>query len=851
MKKYIPHVVAIVTFLMVTFAYLSPVLSGQRIFGHDTQSYVGMAKESADYNDSHSDQALWTDAMFGGMPTYQICMEQPTTLMTYLDKALRLLPDASYRVFLYLVGFYLLLIALGLNPYLAVACSIGFAFGSYNLIIIVAGHNTKAVAIAYMAPIIGAIWLGFRRNAWLGGALLALFLGLGLYANHVQITYYTLFIALCFGVSELVGVFRSKQWRAFALSVGALCLGAMLAVGLNATRLLTTAEYVKATMRGDSNGLTAEGSDQHGLDKEYITQWSYGIGESFTLLIPNYQGGASAGVLDETSHTAEAIGQMTRAPRLGRSLTQSEKQRIDKLVAADRFQPRNLAELMYTYRLPLYWGDQPFTAGPVYAGAIICFLFLLGLLIVPNQDRWWLLAAAVLGLVLSWGHNWMGLTSFFIDYVPLYGKFRTVSMTLTITCFAMATLAALALKALADDEVPTFVKSRAVLIAGGVTGGICLLFGALPSLAGDFVSPMDTSYTGQMAFLQETLVQDRMALLRSDAFRSLAMIAMAASLCWFYANRLIVKKVWVFAVCMGALLALDMIPIAARYLNKSSFVPNKSVTTSFQPNVADKAVLRDKEHVRTLNLNEDTFNSSRASYFYPTVGGYSAVKLRRYQELIDMQLGREIQTMAAEFPQVRTQVDVDRLFARMPVINMLNTRYVVYSSQAEPLYNVSAMGNAWLVRQVYSAPNADDEMAQLSEQNLYLTAVMDAQEAGKLTQQAFDPTGATIELTTYSPNKLEYSCHLPKGQLAVFSEIYYYKGWHAYIGGEEVPILRANWLLRACQLLEGDYTLTFQFEPQSYKIGSILALISSVLLTLAFSGIIFVALKKKKSDVNG
>ena len=823
MKKTLPHLAAVLTFLVVTFAYLSPLLSGQRIFGNDTQSYVGMAKEASDYNAAHDDQALWTDAMFGGMPTYQICMEQPTTVLTYLDHCLRLLPDASYRVFLYLVGFYILLICMGVNPWISIACSIAFAFGSYNLIIIVAGHNTNAVAIAYMAPIVGSVWLAFRRNAWTGGALLALFLGLGLYANHIQITYYTLLVVICLGVYELISAARQHNWKPFGKSMGLLTAGALLAVGLNATRLLTTAEYVKATMRGESNGLTTAGNDQHGLDKDYITQWSYGIGESFTLLIPNFYGGASSGLLPEDSHTAQGIQELTHAPLLGRPLKGSEKQRIDRIQRnnPDQFRPRNLAELMYTFPVPLYWGDQPFTAGPVYAGAIVCFLFLLGLLL-PIRDRWWLLAAALLGLLLSWGHNFMPLTSFFIDYIPLYGKFRTVSMTLTITRFAMATLAALALKAWMDAEIPAMVKNRALYIAAGVTAGLCLLFGLFPGLAGDFTAPSDASYSGQMAFLRDSLVQDRMDLLRGDAFRSLAFVALAAAVCWFYANRLLLRNRVVFAAA-------------------------KQVAAGFRPTLADQTVMADTSHVRTLNLNQDTFNSSHASYFYPTVGGYSAVKLRRYQELIDLQLASEINRLVDAFSSVRTASDVDSLFLRTPVLNMLNTRYIVYRGDAEPLVNRQAYGNAWLVREVYTAPSPDDEVMSLTEKDLRHTVVMDSVTAGRLSATDFDDTDAGIRLLSYSPNELKYACECPREQLAVFSEIHYYKGWHAYADGRELPVLRGDWLLRAVELPAGSYELTFRFAPDSYRIGTILALISSILLTTAFLGIIFALLKRKKA----
>ena len=373
MKKFIPHIIAIVSFLIITFAYLSPVFSGKDIFGGDTQSYMGMAQEANTFNETHDNPTLWTGSMFSGMPTYQICMKDDSSVISLADDALRILPGPTYRVFLYLVGFYILLIAFGLSPYWAIAGSIAFAFGSYNLIIIVAGHNTKAVAIAYMAPIIASIYLGFKKKTpYLGATLLALFLGLGLYANHIQIIYYTLFIALILGISEIIFAIKEKTIKKFLLSTAFLCLGAMLAVGLNATRLITTAEYSKHTMRGDSNGLTIlESGDKHGLDLDYITAWSYGIDETLTLLIPDFKGGSSATYLDADSHTAQKMGQLTGFRDTGKDLSSTDKERLSRTN-----NPKNLAELMYIQPMPTYWGTQPFTSGPVYAGAIVCFLFI-------------------------------------------------------------------------------------------------------------------------------------------------------------------------------------------------------------------------------------------------------------------------------------------------------------------------------------------------------------------------------------------------------------------------------------------------------------------------------------------
>lgn len=818
MKKYLPHLIAAITFLVVTFAYLYPSLQGKVIFGGDTAGYVGMSHEAVTFNQQAEEQTLWTGSMFGGMPTYQICMTEPNSIVAHIDNCLRVLPGPTYRVFLYLAGFYILLIAFGVSPYLSIAGAIAFAFGSYNLIILVAGHNTKAVAIAYMAPIIASIYIGFRKKPWWGAALLALFLGLGLYANHVQIIYYTLFAVICYGISELVFAIKEKQLKPFFITITWLILGASIAVGLNATRLITTAEYAKATMRGQSNGLTlTQSGQQEGLDFEYITNWSYGIDETFTLLIPNYMGGASVGTLDENSTTAQTISELTgmRGPRL--------------------------AKTMETFRLPLYWGEQPFTAGPVYVGAIVCFLFLLGMQILPNRERWWLLSATVLGILLSWGYHFEPLSRFFVNYVPMYAQFRTVSMTLTITCLCMCITAFLALKKWCDSEEPTSLKP--LYIAAGITGGLCLLFALFPSLAGSFSSANDANFVGDYAFLQETLPQDRATLLSNDAWRSFAFIALAFIALWGYAKRFI--KGHIFTIIMVALVAIDMLPIAHRYLNESHFVSKKSTTDGFKPSTADTFILNDKDpNFRVLNLTVDVFNSAQPSYFYKTIGGYSAVKLRRYQELIDVHLAKEIEQASMQLRNIQTYAEADAIFANTPVINMLNTKYLVYHPEAYPIQNNLAMGNVWLVDNIQWSQNADQEISALKQVDLHQTAVIDQAFQPLFIEQTYSAKNGNIQLTSYAPNQLVYHFSSTEPQMAVFSEIYYYTGWKAYINGTEVPHCRANYVLRAMPLAAGEYDIVFKFEPQSYQIGKILTIICSILLTLAFGYIIFAKFKK-------
>ena len=841
MKKSIPHIIAIVSFLVITFAYLSPVFSGKDIFGGDTQSYVGMAHEANTYNATHDEQTLWTGSMFSGMPTYQICMKDDSSIISILDDTLRLLPGPVYKVFLYLVGFYILLIAFGLSPYLAIAGSIAFSFGSYNLIILVAGHNTKAIAIAYMAPIIASIYLGFKKKTpYLGATLLALFLGLGLYANHIQIIYYTLFIAIILGISEIVFAIKEKTIKKFLLSTAFLCLGAMLAVGLNATRLITTAEYSKYTMRGDSNGLTLiESGDKHGLDIDYITAWSYGIDETLTLLIPDFKGGSSATYLDADSHTAQKMGQLTGFRDTGKDLSSTDKERL-----ARTNNPKNLAELMYIQPMPTYWGTQPFTSGPVYAGAIVCFLFIVGCIIVPNRQRYWLIAATILGILLSWGHNFMPFTEFFVNYVPLYDKFRTVSMTLTISCLCMAILAFLAIKELTSESVDTKEKLNALYIGAGVTGGLCLLFALIPSLAGDFRAISDNSYGSSYSFLTETLPQDRMNMLGADALRSFIFIALAFALLFFYVKGKI--KTLIASIALIILCAADMIPVASRYLNERSFVKKEVTNKPFTASDADKYILADNtEEFRVLNLTVDVFNSSAPSYFHKNVGGYSAVKLRRYQELIEVHLSKEIREFTYSLKTISTLGEAEEAFKYTPVLNMLNTKYVIYSPQAMPITNPYKMGNAWLVDNVNLVNSADEEMLSLGLDSLNNTVIVDKATENAPANKKYNSANGKIKLIKYEPNVMTYKFSSAEDQLAVFSEIYYPDGWNAYINNEEVEYFRANYLLRAMELKAGDYEIEFRFEPKSYDIGKILSIICSILLTTALSSIIFVTFKKR------
>lgn len=818
MQTIMPHVVAVILFLIISFWYFSPVLEGKQLIGHDTKSWMCMAKETIDYNKTHKDKTLWTNSMFSGMPTYQISMTQPNNFSKYVDQFFRLFPAPVFYLILYLLGAYVLLLAFGLNPWLAIIGSFAFSFLSYNFIIIAVGHNSKAITLAYVAPLIGSVYLAFRSKPLLGSLLTAFFASLAIYANHIQILYYALLIIVIFGIVEFVYSIKEKQLASFFKTVGLLLVAAAIGIGMNATSLLTTYEYSQYTMRGKSTGLTMEGQNsQHGLSKDYITQWSYGIDETLTLLIPNFKGGASAGTLSPKSETAKKL-QSYGVP--------------------------NVERIMKDMELPLYWGTQPFTSGPVYAGAIVCFLFVLGIFLVDKRTKWWLLPMIILTVMLSWGKNFMPLTDFFIDYIPFYNKFRTVSMILVATTFGMALMAALALKEVFNPNVDAKKVIKAVKISAIIVGGIVLLFALFPSLAGDFVSPTDQQFQGDYAFLKETLPIDRAALLRSDAFRSLAFVVLAAFMIWLYMKKYLKKNV--AYVLFGFFILADMVPIAKRYLNEKNFEKKQRIENLILPSTADKLILEDKSYYRVIDATVNIFNDATPSYFHKNIGGYHAAKLRRYQDLIDIHLTKELGQLFSAFGRVNSVEQIVPTFDSLQVLNMLNLKYLIFNKEYQPIINPYANGNAWFVQKIHLAPNADEEMRLLGNINTKTELVADQSYASLLPTAIQPDSTARIELIHYAPNHLIYSFNSNADQVAIFSEIYYDKGWNAYINGKKVPYVRANYLLRAMPLKAGMYNIDFKFEPRSYAVGNVIALISSIILILCMVSFIFYSVKVKK-----
>ncbi len=828
MKKFLPHIIAVVSFLIISMVYFSPVFDGKELLGEDLESSYTSSKEATTFKETHDEPALWTGSMFSGMPTTMIAGNRTFNVINLFNTPSWWFPVPIVCLFLYLIGFYILLISFRINPWLSLAGAIAFAFCSYNLIILAAGHITKARVIAFIAPLIGSIVFAFRRDKWIGMLLTTLFLALAIGASHVQVLYYTMILLLVFGVSELIYAIKEKRIKELFSTLGLLLVAVIIAVGLNAKSLWTTKEYSEYTMRGKSNGLSEQvdkDSHQEGLNNDYITQWSYGVGETMTLLIPSFNGGASQDKLPISSHTGKKV-----------------KEVVGGEVAAEQTLER--------MSFPLYWGTQPFTSGPVYVGAIICFLFMLGLILVEGKNKWWLLAGAILFMLLSWGKNFMPLTEFFIKYVPMYNMFRAVSMMLLVTTFCMAFLAVLGVDKLFSSKIPDEKKKKALYIAAGITGGLALIFALFPSLAGDFRATNDAMLTqyGYPDWITTTLPLDRKAMLSADAFRSFVFIALAFGLLWSYVSFKKIKTEWI-AFALAALFLMDMVPIAKRYLNDDNFTEKRGEML-FSPTPADAEILKDKSHYRVLDMTYDPFNSSRPAYFHKLIGGYSAAKLRRYQEVINYHLVNEISAVRASFgaaQQAQSFEPINKTLEQNGVLNMLNMKYLIFNGGSQPIVNPFANGNVWFVDSIIIAETPDEEMIKLGEINTKTTLIADKEWTRVIPKTAEKDTAAHIELTEYSLNTMKYKSSATTDQVAVFSEIYYEKGWNVFIDGEQVPYFRANYLLRAMRIPAGNHEIEFRFEPQSFFWGKRIDAISSVIFVLLAAGILFFHYRKKKN----
>ncbi|WP_373513116.1 hypothetical protein [Persicitalea sp.] len=818
-----PHLAVIVGFAILSLSYSSPVLNGKRLNQYDDVQASGASREVLEYEKKTGEWSSWTNSMFGGMPNFLISGNFPTSVSTKLGQwANAVLPAPANYFLITMVSAYLLFLVLGANLWIAAFGAIAYAFGSYLTTSLEAGHVSKILALAYAPGVIAGVLLAFRKNWLVGSAVTALFFGLELYANHIQITYYLGIGVIALVVLESLNYLKAKRIPQLLLVLAGLGLAGLIALGTHTTRLWSAYDYTKETIRGkselspmaDAASTAASQPDQDGLDKEYAFQYSYGIVETFTLLIPNLYGGPSQGSLDNKSETYKIL----------------TSRGVDAANAAN-----------FVQALPLYWGNQYSTGGPAYAGAIIFFLFILGLFIVKGPLKWWVAGVTLLYIVWAWGKNFAGLNYLFFDYFPMFNKFRAVTMVLSLAHLLIIVLAVAALRDIVRRKYSFPEISRPFLISLGLTAGLCLILALVPTLFFSFRGESDPQFVESLsqssqnpAFAQEimsAIVQDRVGMMRGDALRSAFLILLAAGLIWLW-----MKEKIKAAVLYPALLLLvigDMFGISKRYLNNDDFVSKQAAQAQFSPSPADQQILQDPDpNYRVLDVLRNTFNNAEASYFHKSIGGYHGAKLRRYQELIERQIAK-----ANPNPGI---------------LNMLNTKYILTrDQQGNPAVqpNPDALGHAWFVDDYKIVPDADAEMKALDSIQPRRSAVVDKRFAETLQGLSIQSDSAnTIKLTSYKPNELVYESTAKSEQLAVFSEIYYNvrNDWKVTIDGQSAPLLRADYVLRALRVPPGKHTITFRFDPVSVSTGHTIDLISSILLVALVIGAVFVSVKRKE-----
>lgn len=826
MKKFLPDLIAILAFIVISFIYFFPAITEDRIlFQHDTVAGAGAGQEAKEYYERTGERTRWTNALFGGMPTYQMSPSYDSTEpLTFVQKVYHLfLPNYVWLTFIMMLGFYILLRAFGIPAWLAGLGGIIWGFSSYFFILIAAGHIWKFITLAYIPPTIAGIVLAYRKKYLLGGIITALFMAMQILSNHVQMTYYFLFVILFMVGAFFEDAWRKKELPQFFKATGVLIVAGLIGVSINLSNLYHTYEYSKETMRGKSElkykGAAAKQTSS-GLNRDYITQWSYGIGETFSLLVPNVKGGASV------------------------PLSRSEK-------AMEKANP--MYSSLYS-QLTQYFGDQPMTSGPVYVGAFVLMLFILGCFIVKGPMKWALLGATIFSILLSWGKNFMGLTDFFIDYIPMYNKFRAVSSILVIAEFTIPLLAILTLKEILTKPELLKEKLKYIYISFGLTGGLALLFAIAPRLFFPTYIPGN-----EMAALQNALPADQLSpiianleemrvhLFTSDAWRSFFIVTIGTLLLLAY-NAKKLKATWTVAaialLCLG-----DMWSVNKRYLYDEQFIPKSEQTATFRKTQTDELILQDPSlDYRVLNFAGNTFEENNTSYWHKSVGGYHAAKLRRYQEMIDHHIAKEMQAAYQEVATAGGQMDSVNA-AKFPVLNMLNTKYFIFPAgqqgQTVPIENPYTFGNAWFIDKIQYVNNANEEIDAIGQVDLQQTAIVDSKfkEALKGVNEGYKDSLSTIRLTSYEPNQLVYETSSPQDGIVVFSEIYY-PGWTATIDGKPADIARADYILRAMNVPAGKHTIEMRFDPQSLHITEGIAYGAMALLLVGVIILIWIYRKK-------
>ena len=830
LKKCLPDVAAILFFVLISVAYFFvPMTRGEVLGGGDNTAAKGQGRDVQEYYEKTGDRSRWTNTVFSGMPTYQISPSYNSTeALSKVEKAYHLwLPQYVWYLFAYLIGFYIMLRAFDFRQWMAVLGAVIWAFSSYFLIIIAAGHIWKVMALAYLPPMIAGIVLAYRGKYLWGLIVTALFAAFEINANHAQMTYYYLFVILFMIIAFLVKAIKDKKMPQFLKATAVCIVAGAIGIAINISNLYHTWQYQNESMRGKSELVSKTdpaNQTSSGLDRDYITQWSYGIGETWTLLIPNAKGGASEPM-------------------------------INNKVVQEKGDPQY--EQLYA-QIGQYWGEQPGTSGPVYVGAFVLFLFILGIFIVKGPMKWALLAATILSILLSWGKNFMGFTDFFIDYIPMYAKFRTVASILVIAEFTIPLLAIMALKKIVDE--PDYLKNHIKFfwISLACTAGIALVFWLMPGVFFDFISSAENEALSQipadqLAPLKANLTSLRETIFRDDCIRSIVVILIGVVLMLlFKAKKLQAKP---FVGCVIALCLIDMWSVDKRYLNDGMFQPKDDVDQPIAKTVADDQIMKDKGlDYRVLNMTTNTFNENNTSYYHKSIGGYHAAKLRRYQELIDHYIAPEMQNMNKVLAPGNLSQRSDNMIQvtdkanAMPALNMLNMKYLIVGQQGQepvPVENKSAMGNAWFVNKVDFVDNANEEIDKIGKIDLHHEAVADKKFQSALGNSATNDSTAKATLTDYAPNNLKYDVSSKNGGVIVFSEIYYPE-WTATVDGQPAEVGRVNYVLRAINVKPGNHKVVLDFHPKSITTTETVSYIASALLILAIILLIVGEVRNRK-----
>lgn len=799
-KKFIPYIVAIAIFIIASLIYFYPVLKGQKIAQSDITQFQGMAKEISDFRADKNTEPYWTGASFSGMPAYQISAYYPNDFVRVLDKALRFLPRPADYTFLYFLSFFILMLALKVKWRLAILGALSFGFSTYLIIIFVPGHNAKAHAIAYMPLVLaGVLWV-FQKKYILGFFVTGLAMALEIYANHIQMTYYLGFCLLILGIVEFINAIKEKKIPTFIKQAVVILAAVILGIGANSSRLLAMKEYADYSTRGKSElTINADGTKKEatkGLDKEYITQFSYAKLETFNLFVPRFMGGGTVEELGKNSNFYQLI-----------------EKRAGKKVADD-----------YSKQVLTYWGDQVIVEAPAYIGAVVFFLFFLGIFLVKGRLKQWLVAATIFSILLSWGRNFEGLTNFFIDYIPLYNKFRAVSSIQVIAELCVPILAVLALKEFFSADITEKKKRKSLEKAVYVFGGFIVFGFVLAQSFSTFEGLRDNNYN-ELPGLIDAVIADRKAMLLMDTLRSLALTLVAAATLWFFLKNKLKQQFVV--ILLTVFILVDLISVNKKYVNESDFKPARNVEKPFTATNADKLILQDKSHFRVGNFSTDPMQDGSTSYFHQSIGGYHAAKMGRYQELFDHQIAKN----------------------NMEVLNMLNTKYLIIADkngETQAQQNPDANGNVWFVEQVVLVNSANEEMQALDSLKTKTTAVLDKSKLLESTNFSFSKDkSALIKLIKYDVTELSYQSKSAKEQFAVFSEIYYKDGWNVYVDGKLTPYYRVNYVLRGMKIPAGNHKIEFKFEPQVIQKGGLLSLASYAILILVTIGWFFYDKKKK------